>query len=382
MKIGIDASCIEAENRTGMHTYLLSILRNLPKIDTNNTYDLYFKNKIPTYKFINNTCFRPHLLQKSPLFFWTQKPLWNTFTIPAKLLVNKIDIFFSPSYTLPVFWFPIKSVVVLHDISYEAHPEWFPTQWLKTMQHKSRLSAQKASLIITNSEFCKKEIMKYYNIPSEKIYVVHPGISRRSDEDLYKRTKQSIKIDVIKSPYILSVGNLYPRRNTQGLVSAFKTIATKIKDYKLVIIGRKQENDRTNINLLIKETNDDLGSTRIIYKEYISDIELEQLYKHADLFVNLSNYEGFGCYSMLEAMIYGCPLIAVKTSSMPELIGDSGVYTSHDNIQIIGDTIYNVIKDGNLRKKMSRSGLNRIKLFSTENTTKQFINACDYVYKN
>lgn len=382
MQIGIDASCIEAEKRTGMHTYLLSILSNLPKIDINNTYDLYFKNKIPSYKFIDNRCFRPQLVKKPAIFFWTKKPLWNTYCLPAELLTSKPDIFFSPTYTLPVFWSSVKSIVVLHDISYEIHPEWYPEEWLKTIKHQSKVSAKKASLIITNSEFCKKEIMKYYKVPSEKIYVVYPGIGKRSDEHIYSKSRSNSNIETPQSPYILTVGALYYRRNTQGLIKAFKRIAKKIKDYKLVIIGRKQESDKTDFAGLIKETNDYLGSDRIIYKEYVSDFTLEQLYKNADLFVSLSNYEGFGCFSMLEAMIYGCPLIAVKTSSMPELIGDSGVYTSHDNIQIIGDTIFNVLKDGNLRRKMSRSGLERIKLFSTENMTRQFMNACEYAYNN
>lgn len=378
MKIGIDSSCIESQQRTGVYTYLTSILQNLPNVAPENEYRLYFKSKIPSYDFLNEDCLKKKLLKKPSIFSLINKPLWNTYCLPKELLLEKPDVFFSPTYTLPVFWRPTKSIVALHDISYEVHPEWFPPKWLRTMQYKSRVSAQKASLIITNSEFCKSEIIKYYKVPSKKIYVIHPGISKHFD---INKNKKHVK-KMTTQPFILSVGSLYPRRNTEGLIKAFKLIAKKIKDYQLMITGTSQNYGQEDIKILIRETNQELGETRIIHKEFIPDLELEQLYKNADLFVSLSNYEGFGSYPMLEAMMYGCPVVAVKTSSIPELLDDAGIYTSHDNIPKIADTIYNTIHNKSLREKMSKSGLERIKLFSTENMTKQFIKACEYVVNN
>ena len=161
MKIGIDSIYIEGKNRTGLHSYLISILKNLAKIAPQNEYRLYFKNLIPPYEFINSSCYKPKLIQKPSVFFWIKKPLWNTYCIPRELLINKVDIFFSPHYTLPFFWSSVKSIVALHDISYETHPEWFPPGWLRTMRYRLRASAEKADLIITNSEFCKSEIIRH-----------------------------------------------------------------------------------------------------------------------------------------------------------------------------------------------------------------------------
>lgn len=382
MRIGIDSNCIEGENRTGLYTYLTDIIKNLPTIAPENKYNLYFKKKIPSNEFIKNSSFKLKLLQKPPAFFWTKKPLWNTYCLPKELLFNKMDVFYSPFYALPVFWSPIKSVLGIHDVSYEAHPEWFPPEWLKTIRHKSRVSAEKSNAIITNSEFCKSEIIKYYRVDEKKVFVVYPGISKHFRHDSSLDENFISEKYNINRPFILSVGALYPRRNTIGLIKAFKQIANKIKDHQLVIIGHDQNYGQENIPKLISETNQELGSERIIHKQFVPDEILEYLFKKAELFASLTNYEGFGSYSMLEAMIYGCPVVAVKTSSMPELIGDTGIYTSHDNIQKIGDTIYNVLKDKKLRKKISAAAGIRIKKFSTENMTKQFIDACNYAYNN
>lgn len=382
MLIGIDGACIEGKERTGLHTYLLSILNNLPKIAPQNEYRLYFKDIIPEYDFINKSCFKPKLLKKPKAFFWTNKPLWNTYCIPKELFFNKVDVFFATLYSLPVFWKKVKSIVVLHDISYEAHPEWFPPDWLNTMKYKSKIAAEKADLIVTNSEFCKSEIIKYYGVDEEKIFIINPGITRQFKPDKNLNDRTISKKYNINKPYILSVGALYPRRNTSGLIKAFKLICNKIKDYQLIIIGQNQDFSQENIPDLIKSVNRDIGKNKIIHIPFVSDSVLDFLYSNAELFINLSNYEGFGCFSMHEAMLYGCPLIAVKTSSMPELIADTGIYTDHQDIKQIGDTIYKVIKDGNLRKKISDSAQKRIKMFSAENMAKQFINACEYVYNN
>lgn len=377
MKVGMDAVCIEGKNRTGLYSYLTSILTNLAKVVPQNEYRLYFKNLIPSYEFLDKSIFKPKLLRKPRAFFWTKKPLWNTFCLPRELLVNKVDIFFSPDYTLPFFWAPIKSIVAIHDISYETHPEWFPSKFLGTIRRRSKESAERASLIITNSEFCKSEIVKYYGVSEGKVFVVYPGISRHfgSHGVLNKKTR-------VKRPFILSVGNFYPRRNIPGLIKAFESIAQKVKDYQLLIVGQDQGYGQESVGSLISAVNQSLGSERVVHEELVSDSELGYLFRNADLFISLTNYEGFGCYSMLEAMIYGCPIVAVKASSMPELIGDTGIYTSHDNIQEIGDTIYNTIKDASLRKRLSKAASKRIKKFSTENMTKQFIGACNYAYKN
>lgn len=377
MKIGIDSACIEGRNRTGLHSYLISIFNNLLKVAPENEYRLYFKKSVPTYKFINESIFQPKVLQKPSAFFWTKKPLWNTYCLPQELLANKVDIFFSPDYTLPFFWSPVKSIVGIHDISYETHPEWFPPEFLSTIRSRSKASAKKATLIITNSKFCKSEIINHYKIPEEKVFVIYPGINKHF-EPIGVLTVS--KKPNIKKPFILSVGNLYPRRNVPGLIKAFKSVAEKIKDHQLVIIG--QDHGQEKINKLVAETNQALGSKRVIYKEFVPDMELGYLFRNADFLISLSDYEGFGCYSMLEAMIYGCPVVAVKTSSMPELIGNAGIYTSHDNIREIGDTIYNTIRNEKLRNRISKDARERIKKFSTENMAKQFIEACNYGYNS
>ena len=94
--------------------------------------------------------------------------------MPKAIKKDKIGLFFSPSYILPLrISKKVKTAVAIHDISYEAHPEWYSWQNRILLRWISKKSAKKADIIFTCSEFSKNEILKYYRIAADKIKVIH-----------------------------------------------------------------------------------------------------------------------------------------------------------------------------------------------------------------
>jgi glycosyltransferase involved in cell wall biosynthesis len=382
VKIGIDGSLSEKPNRTGMSTYILSILKNIDNLDKKNNYIIFYKNKLPEYLKINDISIPSEVIKKPKILNFTKKNFWNSITLPWNIYKNNIDVFVSPHYTLPYFTPNAKTILILHDISYETNPEWFPKDFVKKIRKRSKDSANKANLIITNSIFSKSEIINNYKIPEKKILVVNPGIFNYLGDTKKKSLwKEISKKYNIKDQYILSVGAMYPRRNIPLLIDVFNNLSNKI-NYQLLIIGKNQAKNRKNILNLIKKANNKNKFNKIIYIEYVSDIELGYFYSNASLFICLSTNEGFGSFEMHEAMYYGCPVVTSKLSSMPELLSDCGIYVDLNNVDDIQNKIYNVLKNKSQRKKLSIKSKNRIKNFSSENMTKQFISACEKAYEN
>ncbi|MCK5491036.1 MAG: hypothetical protein KAI67_04290, partial [Candidatus Pacebacteria bacterium] len=120
MKIAIDARSLES-SKTGIGRYLSNLLKYW-KNKENTQFVLYFKDEIPDNELINSDNFEKVVL-KNP-FGFSSNFFFQHFLLPYYLKKDKIDFFFSPFYLKPIFC-PVRSSIVLHDISYEAHPEWF-----------------------------------------------------------------------------------------------------------------------------------------------------------------------------------------------------------------------------------------------------------------
>jgi glycosyltransferase involved in cell wall biosynthesis len=111
---------------------------------------------------------------------------------------------------------------------------------------------------------------------------------------------------------------------------------------------------------------------RVIFTGYVPDFDLPALYNGASLFVYPSFYEGFGL-PPLEAMACGTPVIVSHATSLPEVVGDAGIYVDPFDVEQISSSIDTVLSDAELRQNLGERGLKRAKLFSWEKTAKETI---------
>lgn len=166
MKIGVDAAVLASiDNQAGNFWLSFNLLKALSKVDKKNQYILYSFCPIPRRILL---CFGSnfHNIVLHPIKFWLQVRL------SLELLLNKIDVFLGLNQALPYIC-PAKSVVFVLDLAFELFPNLFINNTKLSWQTKR--AAQKANKIIVISKSTKKDLVKMYRVPVNKVTVIYPG---------------------------------------------------------------------------------------------------------------------------------------------------------------------------------------------------------------
>jgi len=357
VRIGINAHCLEG-NRRGVGRYLTNILREWLINPNHDEYYLYYRDKIQQDPFLHNR----RVVQRVTASFLGRRPLllWQNASLPYRALADKVNIFFSPAYVLPAIS-PFKTVVTQHDISYELFPAHFHWGHKANVKFFSRHSARISGAILTISEFSKKEIMRIYNVPSEKIIVTYldcdPGIHAIRDINEIKRFKNEFNL---ADQYILFVGTMFKRRNVDAVVKAFNLISARVSSISLVLIGDIPVQERDRLSKLFQASP---FYDQIMHFASVTEAELRLFYNGAALLVYPSSYEGFGL-PVLEAMRCGTPVIVSKSGSLPEVAGDAGTYVDPKDPADIAENIIRIVTNSSKRAELSNKVLRQSNKFS------------------
>jgi alpha-1,3-rhamnosyl/mannosyltransferase len=260
------------------------------------------------------------------------------------------------------------TLVTIYDLSFVRHPEWHPADRVKYFERYCLKKLPQVDAIITISEFSKKEIIDLLGLPPDKITVTLLGVDR-----IFTPGRQ--RVPGLPERYILSLGNLEPRKNLPALINAYASLPGALQErYPLVIAGAKawhhHELNRTLSSLEQKG--------KIILTGYIPQELLPPLYRNASLFVYPSLYEGFGL-PVLEAMASGVPVITSNTTSLPEVVADAGLLVNPLSIDALREGMSRLLADDTLRKDISGKGLERARLFSWEKCSRETLGVYEKV---
>lgn len=290
---------------------------------------------------------------------------WTLVGLPRAARRAKVDVIHAPAYTAPL-WSPVPTVLTIHDVSYERHPQWYPYRrdWMRRAFY--RRSAHAASHILTVSAFSASEISAAYHIPPERITVAPLGVDEAfapGDANLPGELPAGVS-----TPYLLHVGDLHERRNLAMLVEvvlAARRHFGTAPALSLVLVGM----DRgvgANLRALATQAE---AADAVIQLGTVSENQLRMLYRGATAFVYPSLYEGFGL-PLAEAMASGIPVIASNTASIPEVLGEAGLLL--DPLDQAGWThaIVDVVNDETLRAQMRAAGLCRAADFTWARTAR------------
>ncbi|PWU08216.1 MAG: hypothetical protein C5B51_08205 [Terriglobia bacterium] len=293
-------------------------------------------------------------------------PFWRLgLELSAKAWQDRPDLL-HVQYTAPLGC-PVPVVVSVHDVSFLEHPEYFPRARALQLQWTVRRTVGRAARILTGTEFSRASILRAYGDLDEDKVVAVPNAAA---SDFRPVSREAAAATVrerfsIPTPFLLSVGDLQPRKNQIGLIKAFARLVRAYPQWKhnLVLAGKE-----TWFAERVHEAARDSGvAERIRFFGFVSDQDLLQLYNACDLFVFPSYYEGFGL-PVLEAMACGRAVVCSNTSALPEVVDGAAIlfdpYATDQIVRAIAD----LLLDPELKARMERLGLQRAAHFSWQKT--------------
>lgn len=367
MKIAINGLIID-RYKAGIGHYGYNLVNNIIK---NNFYDYYI--------YLQN-----HIIISYDNIIYRQSYRKNYYRIIDEQVIlpfefNKYDLVHLLDYSSPViFKMKVPFIITVHDLTFLKFPETFTYMSRKYKNFIIPYSIKNSTKIITISENSKRDLIKYFPHCEDKVEVIYPGrpnINRVSNKDEIDKVKKRYKIF---GNYILHVGTIEPRKNIKRLVKAYKLLLRENKDFKdikLVLIGKK--------GWLYKEIFDEIGellNDKIIYLGYVEQKDIPILYSGAEFFIYPSLYEGFGL-PPLEAMTCGVPVIVSNSSSLPEVVGDAGLYINPYDIETIKEAMSKLLTNKNLKEQMINKGYSQIKKFDWENSVSKIMKIYNDILK-
>jgi glycosyltransferase involved in cell wall biosynthesis len=276
-----------------------------------------------------------------------------------KLIEGNFDIYYQTHYDPYAYKYiskKKKKMTTIHDMNFFVIPEFYINYPFPHVIEWQKISASKADKIITPSVNSKKDIMKTWNIPNDKIEVVYPG------NDVISLEEFNLK-RIINNPYILFVGNRQEYKNFLNCLNSFKLLSKKNHDLFFICTGslfdEKEKNIISNLELSNKVLQISADETTMV-----------NLYFNAELFIYPSLYEGFGL-PLLEAMTCHCPVICSNTSCFPEVAGNAARYFDPYSIESMFEVAYEILNHPSIRNELIAKGLERIKYFSWEKCANQ-----------
>ena len=280
-------------------------------------------------------------------------------------------VYHGPNYRL-LPYSASGSVVTIHDLSFIRHPEFHPKERADFWQAEIHEVVKRASHIITDSEFQRKEIVELLDVEAEKVTAVHLGVEDKFQPFSADRSKIVLdKYGLRYKEYSLVVATLEPRKNFVRLIQAFEQMPAKIrKAYPLAIVGDKgwlSDDIHRTISSLMKEN-------EAVKLGYVDEEDLPQLYSSASVFLYPSLYEGFGL-PVLEAMASGTAVLTSNSTSIPEVAGSACLLVDPYSVDEIFKGWISLLEDKELRERLGNEGRLRARKFSWQRCVEETINA-------
>jgi glycosyltransferase involved in cell wall biosynthesis len=220
---------------------------------------------------------------------------------------------------------------------------------------------KRAERIITVSTSERDAIVSRYPQLNNKIEIINNACSSH----FFKKPESTmlntmVRYKLFDEPYILFHGNSDPKKNVDNVLLALSIIQKKgTLPFKVVITDISERKIKNKLNKL--------GIPQLLpyltLTNYVSNIDLPDIYNKAQLFLYPSLRESFGI-PILEAMSCGVPVITSNCSSMPEVAGDSAFFVDPTSPKSIAKGIETVYNDSKLKEKLIQKGNDRIKIFS------------------
>ena len=293
-----------------------------------------------------------------------------------------VDLMYFPAtYSFFPVWNVRKLVVTMHDTLPLSHPELvFPSlSGRLAWQLKETVAARLADRIVTVSEASRQAVKAWSGWPDHKICVITEGPDRIFQPRAGDAEAGAVLRRLAIPPgtrYLLYVGGLSPHKNLLRLVEAFAQAAPA--GVMLVLTGDVHDVFHTHVPEIRQAIRQHSVSDRVIMTGFVPDDDLVFLYSRAYALVQPSLLEGFGLPAV-EAMACGTPVISSRAGSLPEVVGEAGVYFDPTDVNSMAGAIGAFLNDEGQRHALARLARGRAALFSWERSAQALLACFDEI---
>lgn len=373
MLISVDARGASWYAGTGIGTYTSQIVKHILDTDSENNYYIFWSGR--EYEYLNS-----YKNAKISISSRKHHRFWEQYYIPDILKNKGIDLYHVPQNGIGLP--QVKNclyVATIHDLIPYVMPETvgrgYLTKFISQMPHIVSMIDR----VITVSEWSKRDIMRIFDIPEDKIAVTYLAADSQfipMDKELsesFIRERYGLEKDII-----LYLGGFSPRKNVKSILVAYSMIYKNLsKDYKVVIIGSSKD-EHQFLNKLAQSL--EIGD-KVYFTGYVPYEHLPYFYNASDLFVYPSLYEGFGL-PILEAMCCGTPVITSNVSSIPEVAGDSALLINPFDTEELAKAMSKVLEDINVKADLISRGFERSANFNWRKTASDTLKIYEDTYRS
>lgn len=270
--------------------------------------------------------------------------LWSQARLPAELVRQRPDLFLDLAHVVPALC-PVPALKVFHDLAFERFPAAYGPADLAYLRWTARSAARVCQTMVAVSEATRQDLISLYDVDPDRVTVVHEGGGEGAPPAHDRRADVAkLRGFGVDSPYVLSVGRIEPRKNQLAALEAVE----RLPQPQLLVCAGPIHDEAMAARL------DSSPRCRLLGR--VTDDERDLLYRNAEALLFPSLYEGFGL-PVLEAMRQGLPVIATRTSSLPEVGGDAAIYIldARDS-DAMASAIRRIQEDPALRRRLVASG--------------------------
>lgn len=276
-------------------------------------------------------------------------------SVPLALARDRAELFLSINHG-PLIGAP--SALVVHDLSFLHHPKLYPLRTRLRLQALVPLAVRLARVVITGSEFSRRDLIESYRLAPENVAVLPPVLLPPADRST-ALGDEAFRTWGVRRPYFVYVGNLHPRKNLVRLIRAFASAVREgaARDHQLVIVGAPWFRDGSAAAAARSLSP---GAIRTLGR--LGDAERDALIRGAVALVYPSLFEGIGL-PPVEAMALGTPVLCSDAAALPETCGDAALFVDPLDEDALAAGIARLARDDGLRAQLRARGLVRVARF-------------------
>ena len=333
MRIGIDGGSLA--NRRGFGRFARQLLKALAEQDSPHEFTVIVdRPSSETVEIPASFATRVVEVRQAPSKAASstgRRSMGDMFAMSRELARARVDlVYFPASYSFFPVWGVKRIVVTMHDTLALAHPELVFPNWKGRVAWtlKEHTAARVSDKILTVSESSRRDLLAWFRLPADRV-----GVLTEGPEAIFAPRTPGVESSAAlghiglasNSRFLLYVGGLSPHKTLPRLIEAFAGSMLADEGVKLVIVGDTGDVFHTHVPLLRETVSRHGLESSVIFTGFVPDADLAYLYNHAEALVQPSLMEGFGL-PPVEAMACGTPVISSTAGSLPEVIGDAGLF--------------------------------------------------------